>query len=429
MKRFLCIGIVFLLVTSVAVPQNTSAQTNAEIQKQIEKTRRERDALLEQQKKIEAELQAINAQGQTLQGTVKSLDATRAKLANDLKVTQSNISTSNLTISKLENDIGRNENEIENHRDAIRDSLKQIALYDRQNIVFSLLGYKTIDEVWNDAVSLMNVQNKLNDEVNTLEKTQVSLIKNKSAKELQKTQLLGLSNQLSGQKRVVDETRTAQAKLLAETKAKEAEFQRILAENKARQAEFERLLFQFETQLQASDRGLRPIEGRGVLSWPLDDVFITQLFGKTSASSRLYVSGTHNGMDFRASVGTRVLSVADGIVSGVGNTDDQRGCYSYGRWILIKHNNGLSSLYAHLSGAVVAPGQTVSRGQVIGYSGGQPRQSGSGFSTGPHLHLGIYASAGVQILPYSSSINCKNVSIPLANPQDYLDPMAYLPLI
>ncbi|MHB1330778.1 MAG: murein hydrolase activator EnvC family protein [Minisyncoccota bacterium] len=429
MKKFLCIGIVFLSMATFVMPTTTWAQTNAEIQRQIEATKRERDALLEQQRKIEAELQTINAQGQTLQGTVESLDATRAKLANDLKITQSGINKSNLTIQKLENDIGQNENEIESHKEAIRNSLTQIAVYDRQSVIFDLLGYKTMVEAWNDVVNLASVQSKLNQEIGTLEKTQVTLLKNKSARELQKTQLLGLSNQLSGQKKVADETRTAQAKLLAETKAKEAEFQKILAENKARQAEFEKLLFQFESQLQASNRDSRPIEGRGVLSWPLDNVYITQFFGKTSASSRLYVSGTHNGMDFRASVGTRVLSVADGIVSGAGNTDNQAGCYSYGRWILIRHNNGLSSLYAHLSGAVVSPGQTVLKGQVIGYSGGQPRQNGSGFSTGPHLHLGLYATAGVQVLPYSSSINCKNVSVPLANPQDYLDPMAYLPLI
>lgn len=423
MKKFL-----FLLVILFCFfPSPTTAQTNSDILDKIEETKRERDKLLEEQKKIQAALNEISKQGQTLQTTVKSLDTTRSKLANDLKLTQTNINASNLTIKKLEGDIGTNESEIETHKSAIKESLQQIAAYDKQSFVMGLLTYDSLDEVWSDTVSIWDLQEKINERINVLEKTQIKLIENKVAKESQKKQLVSLSSQLSGQKRVADETRTAQALLLSATKSKEAEYQKMLAENKAREEEFERLLFQFESALTASDASERPTGGKGSLAWPLDNVFITQQFGRTSASTRLYVSGTHNGIDFRATVGTRVKSVRDGVVSGVGNTDDQRGCYSYGRWVLIRHNNGLSSLYTHLSGSIVSAGQEVTEGQVIGYTGGQPRQYGSGYSTGPHLHFGLFVTAGVQVLPYSSSKNCQNVSIPLANPKDYLDPLGYLP--
>ena len=423
MKKLLLI----LIVTFSFFPTISSAQTNSDIQQKIEETKRERDKLLEEQKKVQTALNAVAKEGQTLQTNGKTLDTTRSKLANDLKLTQANINTSNLTIKKLEGDIGTNESEIETHKSAIKESLQRIASYDKQSFVFGLLSYESLDEVWSDTVNIWDLQDKINDRINTLEKTQVKLIENKVAKESQKKQLVSLSSQLSGQKRVVDETRTAQALLLAATKNKEAEYQKMLKENKAREEEFERLLFQFESALTASDASERPTAGRGALAWPLENVFITQQFGRTSASTRLYVSGTHNGIDFRATVGTPVKSVRGGVVSGTGNTDDQRGCYSYGRWILIRHNNGLSSLYAHLSGSIVTTGQDVSEGQVIGYTGGQPRQNGSGFSTGPHLHFGLFVTAGVQILPYSSSKNCQNVSIPLANPRDYLDPLGYLP--
>jgi murein DD-endopeptidase MepM/ murein hydrolase activator NlpD len=64
-------------------------------------------------------------------------------------------------------------------------------------------------------------------------------------------------------------------------------------------------------------------------------------------------------------------------------------------------------------------GQQVSTGETIGYSGN------TGYSTGPHLHINVYASQGVQVQKYSSSINCKNVSIPIAPIEAYLDPMLY----
>jgi murein DD-endopeptidase MepM/ murein hydrolase activator NlpD len=140
-------------------------------------------------------------------------------------------------------------------------------------------------------------------------------------------------------------------------------------------------------------------------------------------------SGTHNGVDFKASVGTPVKAVLGGIVKGTGNTDDQAGCYSYGRWVLIEHPNGLSSLYAHLSQSRVSQGQSISTGEVLGYSGGQPGVFGSGYSTGPHLHLGLYASQGVEVKQYTQSLFCKKVFIPVASANAYLDPLAYLPAL
>lgn len=423
MKKFLIFSALLILLS----PTNLQAQTNQDIIQKIEETKRDRDKLLEEQKKLQTALSELSKQGQTLQTNVKSLDTTRSKIANDLKITQTNIKTSNLTINKLENDIDTNTSEIETHKEAIKDSIQQIASYDKQSFVFGLLSNSSLESVWTDTVNIWDIQEKISARINTLEQTQIKLIENKVAKESQKKKLVSLSSQLTGQKRVADETRTAQALLLSTTKSKEVEYQKLLAENKAREAEFERLLFQFESELTASDVSQRPVAGKGSIAWPLDSVLVTQYFGKTSASKRLYVSGTHNGIDFRASVGTSIKSVREGVVSGTGNTDDQKGCYSYGRWILIRHENGLSSLYTHLSGSIVTEGQEVAEGQVIGYTGGQPRQYGSGFSTGPHLHFGLFATAGVKILPYSSSKFCKNVSIPLANPVDYLDPLGYLP--
>lgn len=164
-----------------------------------------------------------------------------------------------------------------------------------------------------------------------------------------------------------------------------------------------------------------------MLSWPLDKIFITQRFGRTAGAARLYASGSHNGVDFRAPQGTRVLTMLGGVVEGTGNTDEQRGCYSYGRWILIKHGNGLTSIYSHLSATIVTPGQTVQTGQVIGYSGGTPGLYGSGYSTGPHLHIGLFASQGVSVRQFTQSKGCKQVMVPIADIKAYLDPLAYLP--
>ena len=118
-----------------------------------------------------------------------------------------------------------------------------------------------------------------------------------------------------------------------------------------------------------------------LFSWPLDKVVITQLFGKTSASARLYVSGTHNGVDFGTKIGTPVKALAEGVISGAGDTDLTCKGASFGRWILIKFDNGLAATYGHLSVISVTEGQKVAAGDIIGYSGN------TGYSTGPHLHI------------------------------------------
>ena len=140
-------------------------------------------------------------------------------------------------------------------------------------------------------------------------------------------------------------------------------------------------------------------------------------FGKTSSSQRLYVSGTHNGVDFRAFIGTPVRATLSGTVIAV-NYGAVANC-QYGKWVLIKHSNGLATLYAHLSDISVQKGTAVATSQVIGFSGD------TGYATGPHLHLSLYLAEAISFKQYQ----CKNgsvVTIPVAPPAAYLDPLAYL---
>ena len=65
---------------------------------------------------------------------------------------------------------------------------------------------------------------------------------------------------------------------------------------------------------------------------------------------------------------------------------------NYGNYIILTHGDGYQTLYGHLSAFSIKRGQSVSQGQVIGKSGS------SGYSTGPHLHFGVYKK-GVAVDP------------------------------
>jgi murein DD-endopeptidase MepM/ murein hydrolase activator NlpD len=85
----------------------------------------------------------------------------------------------------------------------------------------------------------------------------------------------------------------------------------------------------------------------------------------------------HRGVDISSEYGTRVIAPANGTVR---NADFMNG---YGRAVMIDHGNGVTTLYGHLSGFAVTPGQVVHRGDTVGYVGL------SGRSTGPHLHYEV----------------------------------------
>jgi len=85
----------------------------------------------------------------------------------------------------------------------------------------------------------------------------------------------------------------------------------------------------------------------------------------------------HSGIDISAEKGRPVYATADGVVQSTGYTGD------YGNLIVLKHAFGLSTRYGHLSAYHVKTGDTVKRGDVIGYIGS------TGRSTGSHLHYEI----------------------------------------
>jgi murein DD-endopeptidase MepM/ murein hydrolase activator NlpD len=165
-----------------------------------------------------------------------------------------------------------------------------------------------------------------------------------------------------------------------------------------------------------------PKANNSALDWPLDSVLITQQFGKTNASARLYAAGTHNGVDFRAAVGTPVKSAGNGKVAGTGDTDADCKGASFGRWVLIKYDNGLATTYGHLSSISVSAGQAVTSGQVVGYSGN------TGYSTGPHLHVSTYAADAVNpVTRPSNTCPGKSMTMPVSAVNAYLDPLVYFP--
>ena len=89
--------------------------------------------------------------------------------------------------------------------------------------------------------------------------------------------------------------------------------------------------------------------------------------------------GGHRGIDMRVPLGTAVYPIAMGKVAQVVN-----GRLGYGKRVVVDHENGLKSLYAHLGKITVVEGEEVTQETVLGEVGL------TGWTTGPHLHLEVY---------------------------------------
>jgi murein DD-endopeptidase MepM/ murein hydrolase activator NlpD len=143
-------------------------------------------------------------------------------------------------------------------------------------------------------------------------------------------------------------------------------------------ADFDNYLEAFEESLLRYDYLSNKAKGLP-LAYPVSDPNISSRFGQRvdPFNGR---RAMHSGVDFRAPTGTPVLATGDGKVTKAGRKG------GYGKVVIIQHNNGLVTRYAHLSKITVKVGQDVTMGEPVGKVGS------TGRSTGPHLHYEVRSS-------------------------------------
>jgi len=421
-KQFKAVFFVFFLGFLIIIPSVFSfAQTAKELNQKIVAKNTEIEKLEEEIKEYQTELNDLGKQKDSLNVSIKQLDLTKKKLTADMLVTQNKIDKTNLKIIELSLQINNKEETIANNMEALAFDIRKVNEFEQNDIFTIMLSEDDFTTIWNDIDNMSALGDKIIETTAELKLIKNNLEDTRKETTDAKNELITLKSKLTDQKKIVDQNTAEKKKLLAQTKNNETGYQKLLVDRLAKKVAFEKEIDNYESQLKyILDPSKLP--GKGILNWPLDYVYITQLFGVTKDSKRLYTSGSHNGVDFRASVGTPVKAMADGVVSGIGNTDTQCNGVSFGRFILIKYNNGLASTYGHLSLIKVKAGQKITQGQIVGYSGN------SGYSTGPHLHVSLYPKDAVEIknMP-SKSCPGVNLTLPMAATTAYLDPMYYLP--
>ena len=200
----------------------------------------------------------------------------------------------------------------------------------------------------------------------------------KAEMEDSKTELETLKAQ---QEKDIAEAASVIASLQGDISSNSSLLSQLSEQEKQLNADIQKKVDELNKQQEANkgNNGSGSTVGTGNLVWPSYCTYITSRQGpRTHPITGEYRN--HGGTDIGASYGSAIYAADSGTV--VRSADGWNG--GWGNYVIIDHGNGMQTLYAHMSSRAVSVGQTVSRGQTIGYVGS------TGMSTGAHLHFEMY---------------------------------------
>jgi len=413
-KHTLVISVSLLIGLSIFINLSKTPAHAVEaddLKKTIEGKTKELEAINTELKKTQENLNTVSTKGKNLTQEVKKIDYQIQQLNLGIKSSEIKIDTYALEIQSLDTSISDKERKIALKQTAVTSFLRDLQERDREGTLFLLLKSKSLAESVFESQAISDLNRKLSDEVRSLTETKTALASNLSEVADKKISIEIEHKTLKNKRSISEDQKQDKKELLASTKNQQAIYAEQVKALEKKQEVIGEAIDAIETELRAKfDPSLLPIKRPGVLKSPLNGAPVTQEYGATAFAQKAYSTKFHNGIDYGAPLGTPVMAARDGKILAVGNN----GKYQYGKYVVIEHDNGLTTLYAHLSKQASSVGESVKQGQVIGYIGS------TGYAFGNHLHFTAYWSDSV-LLKVLPTCNCGAVPVGVTiNPKDYL---------
>ncbi len=387
--RFLILLIILLIITLIPYEYVFSSNYN-ELKIQIESKEKILEELEKQESIYLEELSKTKTDKSSLINELSRIRREIEGLNFKIKVNESQLEKLSLELEKLGLESKTTEEKISLKKNILASSLRNLYNLENNNNTLSILvSEKNLSEAMLEIENIIEFGENIEIELKNLKNLKEELSNQKQETEKKKEESEVAKYNLKNRKIISSELKEEKNELLSITKNKEKNYQNLLSDLDKQRAEIEAEISRIEEALKAQiDPNLLPKPRAGLLEWPTKG-WISQGYGITNASKIFYKQGSyktpsHNGIDIASPTGNAVYSAEDGEVVAVGNQDKY--CYkgAYGKFVVINHNNNLTTLYAHLSLYSVEKGDIVKRGDIIGYIGN------TGFSTGSHLHFTVY---------------------------------------
>lgn len=389
--------VVFLSETLQVLAVDQSASTNVtstapnDLQLKIQSKSNELQAINQQLASTTKNLNETKQQRVSLQSELSKLDNNVKQLNLNIKSNQITVEKLGLEIQSLDYNISDIEASMKVKRQAIGEMLKKIQQESSASLLVAFLQTGTLSDMIQEAQSFHDLQNQLTGDIGSLQILHDQYDNKLQDVSAKKADVSVHQQTLQNQKLILQDQKTERQSLLVQTKNKESVYQQQVKDLIKRQQEIAAEIEEADLELRKNiNPNLLPPSQSGILAWPVTGGRLTQGYGATAFALKAYNGKYHNGVDIAAPIGTEVMAAEAGTVINVGNQDLFCPRGAYGKFIVIKHKNGLTTLYGHLSRYIVNVGDAVVRGQVIGYEGK------TGYATGPHLHFTVFAT---QTLP------------------------------
>lgn len=382
---------VFLVLMMLFAPFTGNAQgalaTNTSLRDLIDQKASQLQEIEAQKQLVEKSLNEVDKAENTLKKEIGGINSAITQLNLSVKSNKLNVEKLGLEVSSLNEDIDQIQAKIEQKKETMKKLFFELQQREDKSLLEMLLANDTLSESVGTLKNIEDMNKGLSNNLYDLRSLHEELYDKKGEtqykKRLREQELITLANRQV----LVQEQKSEKQKLLEITKNQEKIYQQKLSELEKLQAEVSEEIAGIEAELRKGiDSNALPIPRQGVFIWPVNGGRLSQAYGRTAFALRNYASNYHNGIDIAAPVGTEIYAAEDGRVINAGDQDRYCRGGAYGKFVVIKHQNGLTTLYGHMSRHIVTIGQQVTKGEVIGYMGR------TGWATGPHLHFTVFAS-------------------------------------
>lgn len=392
---------IFCFATANAQNFDTAEVETEEIKdlkSRITDKQKEIDQLANEMIKYKELIKVKEEQASTLLGQISIIENQAQKTQLDIKKIETEIEKTTLEITEKEQEINEAEAKINLQKEWISENVRMLNQNDERSNLELLLMHDKFSDFFNALNSLNSLENELKRVYDDLLDLKNSLQQKKKELEENKKTLDQKKIGLEEQKERLQNQQYSKEVILSQTIATEKEFRNLLfqfqQEQNQTKYQIEKLEDEVKEKLEA-EREKRMRQGKTPddptkLAWPILNQGISTYFHDPDYPFKKWI-GEHSGLDLRTlkngvpTNGIPVKAAADGVIIKI----IREGKLS-GNVIYILHDDDIMTVYMHLSRIDVKEDQFVSRGEVIGLSGGMPGTSGAGMiSTGPHLHFEV----------------------------------------
>lgn len=393
--KIIVILLVIIIAGGVIISNVKADDTNSvvsDINKKIAEQKAKLDELTNKIKKYENDINEVRNQKASLQNQLYIINNQIAKLELDVEAKEEEIKAVELEIEKVTLEITDYENEIEKSKEKLSAFIRRLSIYDDRQYLEVLLANDSFSDFFDQVKYLEGIEKDLQKTLNKIKEILDKLNQKKDSLDKQKEDLSDLLNELEYKIASVEANKREKNYLISQTRSSEYRYQSLISDLKQAQASASGQISTLENKLrqEMSESGENKLDklGAAVLSWPTSVRRLTALFHDTDYPYRHLFE--HSGLDIATPMGTPIYAAESGYVGRA-----SVGTKWYGNYVMVIHNNNLSTLYGHLSKLVVSTDDFVTKGQIIGYSGN------TGFSSGPHLHFEVrYRGAPVNPQSY-----------------------------